>query len=195
MSRKEEWDRVYREVPLEEIPWQTEEPPKQLVELIKKKKISVGVVLDICCGAGTHSAFLASKGFKVVGIDISPKAILFAKKKCKKCVFVVGDSVRLPSKKNVFSFVFDRGCFHHMPDREKPEFVQGLDRILEERGAYHLNCFSDKDKAFGRGLSREDIVNYFSEKFEIESIEDVTFRETGSGFVRYFYTVFMKKIL
>ena len=36
-------------------------------------------MLDISCGRGRHSRFLASKGFEVTGIDISFDSIAYAK--------------------------------------------------------------------------------------------------------------------
>jgi SAM-dependent methyltransferase len=50
-------------------------PPheKRAVEFVK------GRVLDIGCGAGRHSLYLQSKGFDVLGIDISPLAIKVCK--------------------------------------------------------------------------------------------------------------------
>ena len=40
-----------------------------------------GRVLDIGCGAGRHALYLQGKGFEVLGIDISPLAILVCKKR------------------------------------------------------------------------------------------------------------------
>jgi SAM-dependent methyltransferase len=50
-------------------------PPheKKAMEFVK------GRVLDIGCGAGRHSLYLQSKGFDVLGIDISPLAIKVCK--------------------------------------------------------------------------------------------------------------------
>ena len=44
---------------------------------IEKKalKLAKGKILDVGCGAGSHSLFLQQKGFEVTAIDISPNAI------------------------------------------------------------------------------------------------------------------------
>jgi 2-polyprenyl-3-methyl-5-hydroxy-6-metoxy-1,4-benzoquinol methylase len=44
---------------------------------IEKKALQLakGKILDVGCGAGSHSLFLQQKGFEVTAIDISPKAI------------------------------------------------------------------------------------------------------------------------
>ncbi len=36
-------------------------------------------VLDLACGRGRHSVYLNSKGFRVVGIDIAPGNIAYAR--------------------------------------------------------------------------------------------------------------------
>ena len=41
----------------------------------KALALSKGKILDVGCGAGSHSIYLQQKGFDVVSIDISPRAI------------------------------------------------------------------------------------------------------------------------
>ncbi|MEW6222027.1 MAG: hypothetical protein AB1476_01710 [Candidatus Hadarchaeota archaeon] len=69
---RERWDFIYRTLPPEEIPWEAGRPDPDLVTLVRKKKIKKGRVLDTCAGLGTHSIYLAKRGFEVSGIDISP---------------------------------------------------------------------------------------------------------------------------
>jgi len=55
------------------------------------------LVLDLCCGIGRHSVLLAEKGYKVVGVDLSPEYITRATELAKdravseKVEFKVGD--------------------------------------------------------------------------------------------------------
>lgn len=37
-------------------------------------------ILDMACGKGRHSRYLAEKGFEVTGLDLSPKSIAYARK-------------------------------------------------------------------------------------------------------------------
>ena len=80
--------------------WDLGSSPEDILELINKH-IHVSEetrVLDLACGKGAVSIYLASKlGCKVKGIDIMPEFIDFAVKKAqehgseKLCEFIVGD--------------------------------------------------------------------------------------------------------
>src|SRR5258707_9221558 len=53
-------------------------------------------MLDLACGRGRHSRILASLGFDVSGIDLSPDSIAYAKKyEFEKLHFYIHD-MRLP---------------------------------------------------------------------------------------------------
>jgi len=60
-----------------------------------------GTVLDLGCGSGNHSLYLARQGYTVVGVDFSPKAISLAKEKARLAgvtlEFRLGDVTRLDS--------------------------------------------------------------------------------------------------
>lgn len=75
LRTKEEWEKIYRN---KETPWNAEIAEPYLAKLIKKKKIKPGQALDLGCGTGNESIFLAKNRFNVTGIDISEKAILTA---------------------------------------------------------------------------------------------------------------------
>jgi len=64
-------------------------------------------MLDVACGKGRHSKFLASKGFDVTGIDISADSINFAKQfETDKLHFFQHD-MRLPAWINYFDYAFN----------------------------------------------------------------------------------------
>jgi SAM-dependent methyltransferase len=64
-------------------------------------------MLDIACGKGRHSRFLASKGYDVTGIDISPQSIQFANQfAAENLQFFVHD-MRLPSWINFYDYAFN----------------------------------------------------------------------------------------
>ena len=92
---KELLDKVYRETPLDKIPWNIESPPKVLVELVENGKITPCKAIDLGCGAGNYAIYPARKGFDVLGVDLAPTAIKLARENAVKnnveCKFLVAD--------------------------------------------------------------------------------------------------------
>jgi 2-polyprenyl-3-methyl-5-hydroxy-6-metoxy-1,4-benzoquinol methylase len=114
-----EMDRIYKNIPLEEIPWNIETPPDALVELVDSGKVKPCKTIDLGCGAGNYAIYLASRGFDVTGIDISPVAIKIAKENAKKkgvkgnflVANVLGD---LDEVGETFDFAYDWELLHHI---------------------------------------------------------------------------------
>lgn len=196
-SSYKEWDRVYREYPLEELPWELGHPRRTLVELIEKGRIKPCKALDVCCGAGTNPVYLAEKGFEVTALDISKRALGHAKRKTRQAKveieFLLVNFVTLPFADERFEFVFDMGCFHHVTIEDREQFIQGISRVLDSRkGLYLLVCFSDKNGLAWNHFTKEQLVNYFSQEFKFESVEHFGSVE-ADGYRRFFYAVLMQK--
>lgn len=74
----------------------------------KAMQVVKGRVLDVGCGAGTHSLYLQEKGFDVLGIDISPLAINVCKQRgLKNCKVVPIEAVNF--KPNSFDTIIMMG--------------------------------------------------------------------------------------
>jgi ubiquinone/menaquinone biosynthesis C-methylase UbiE len=192
-----DWDRVYREYPLEELPWELGKPRRNLVDLVESSQIKPGEALDICCGAGTNPIYLAQKGFAVTALDISRKAIEIAKQKTSRArveiQFVLGNFVTLPFKDAEFNFLLDMGCFHHVTIDDRKPFIQGIYRVLKPAdGKYLLICFSDKNGLGWNHFSKEQLVDYFSRQFVFLSVEHFGSVE-ADGYRRYFYSILMQR--
>jgi len=78
------------------LPWELGKPRRVLVELVDSGRVEPSKALDLCCGAGTNPVYLAKKGFNVTALDISDKAVEYAKEKAHKAEvdinFLVGIS-------------------------------------------------------------------------------------------------------
>ncbi len=174
-----EMDKIYRNMPLEEIPWNIETPPDALVELIESGKVKPCKTIDFGCGAGNYAIYLASVGFDVTGIDISPSAIQTAKENAKKkrvkCNFLVADVLGdLDEVKQTFDFAYDWELLHHTYPEKRKKYVENVYRILNPGGNYLSVCFSEKDPQFGgSGKYRETplgTILYFSSEDELRDL-------------------------
>ncbi len=190
------WDVIYHRIRPEHLPWELGEPRKGLMELVESGLVASGKALDLCCGVGTNPVYLAQKGFDVTALDISDKAVDYAKEKMREkgtnVNLLVGDNTQLPFKSEEFDFAFDFGCFHHVSPASRTTFITGVHRVLKPKSTYFLVCFSSKNGLAWNHFKKEQIVDLFEDSFDIEWIKHVSSVE-GDSVIRYFYEVLMRK--
>ena len=172
-------DKIYRNTPLEEIPWNIETLPDVLAELVDSGKVKPCKTIDLGCGTGHYAIYLASIGFDVTGIDISPTAIKIAKENAKKkgvkCNFLATDVLgNLDEVKETFDFAYDWELMHHIFPQQRKKYVENVYRILNPKGKYLSVCFSAKEPEFGgSGKYRETrlgTILYFSSEDELRDL-------------------------
>lgn len=84
------------------------EAQKFILRLLDHLKPPAGSrVLDVACGRGRHSKFLAAQGFDVTGIDLSFDSIEYAKEFEKENLHFYQHDMRLPLWVNYFDFAFN----------------------------------------------------------------------------------------
>ena len=173
------WENVYKGSP----PWDIGAPQPVIVRLVGNDEIRKGRVLDIGCGLGDNSIFLAKRGFSVTCMDIARSAIEKGKAKaCEQRVkvdFRVGDALKLDKYfgEGYFAAVIDSGLFHSLRNEERALFANQISRVLADGGKYFMLCFSDKELGSEgpRRISREEIRETFSKMFRINYIKDAFF--------------------
>ncbi|MCW4020906.1 MAG: class I SAM-dependent methyltransferase [Candidatus Bathyarchaeota archaeon] len=195
-SHEKGWDGAYHRYPLKRLPWELGRPREVLVDLVESGRVRPCETLDLCCGAGTNPTYLAERGFNVTALDISDRAVELTIGRAHRAGIniniLIGDFVNLPYIDEMFNFVFDFGCFHHVEMGNRSAFINGVHRVLKSSGTYLMVCFSERNGRAWNHFSGEQIIELFSDHFEIESIDHVSSLE-GDEVERYFYEVFMKK--
>lgn len=190
------WDRIYHRYRPESLPWELGRPREVLAEVVNSGRVAPSGALDLCCGAGTNPVYMAKKGFDVTALDISDKAVEYAKEQTYKAGvkinFLVSNFLSLPFKNEAFDFVFDFGCFHHVQIKDRPTFIKGVHRVLKSKGSYLLVCFSYRNGPAWNHFRKQQILELFGDYFDIEWIKHVSSLE-GDNVRRYFYEVLMEK--
>jgi methyl halide transferase len=94
--------------------------------------------LDLGCGTGTNSVWLAQQGFEVTGIDLAPLAVEQADKRARaagvNARFVVADVLHLPGLGGPFQFFFDRGCYHAVRRDAPNQYAYAVAQQLASSG-------------------------------------------------------------
>ncbi len=123
-----------------------DEDATKLLELILKQTnpTKQNHILDAACGAGRHSIYLASKGFKVVGFDLSKTLLLKAKEDAKNRLvennFVCADLREIYFRKKfdlIINLFTSFGYFKN--DKENFKFINTSFSLLNENGFYVLD--------------------------------------------------------
>ena len=193
------WDKRYTEG---ELPWDSGKPDVHLSEVIEAYSINPGKALEIGCGTGTNSIWLAEHGFAVTGMDISPTAIEMAKAKVVaagvNCRLLAGDFMVDQVPGAPFDFVYDRGCLHVFEGREElSRFASRIVDLLAPEGMWHSLIGSTDGPPRDIGPPRHSATNIVAAvepHFEILELRSTTFDREGHGQVRAWVLVARRRV-
>ena len=156
------WDKFYsdRNKP---VPFFVDVPDENLAAYLEKGLIEKSKVIDIGCGNGRNSIYLAKQGFEVCGIDFSSASIEWAEQKAKEeavnVKFINESFFDLEARHNSYDFVYDSGCLHHIKPHRRSQYIKKIADILKPEGYFGLTAFNLKG---GANISDYDVYRDFS---------------------------------
>jgi len=158
----------------ERLPWHREEPEAILADAVRESGTR-GRALDVGCGAGVLSVWMAEQGMDVTGVDLFPEAIAMAEQRAGEhrvnVSFVAADLLEWTSAAP-FDLVFDSACLHALVGGSVAAYKKQLLSWLAPGGDYVLLHWG-KRHAFDwrpigpRRRSQKEIVSIFSPELEL----------------------------
>lgn len=138
-----------------------------------------GSVLDIGCGVGIAMSVLAKKGFKVTGIEISPKMADFAKRRNPKADVITGDFLETEFD-DKFDAILAFAFIHLFPKAEIPKIFKKIRSILKPDGVALLSSTESSESKEGI-YAKEDFGKEYKRlrKFWTEQELRETFTQAG----------------
>jgi SAM-dependent methyltransferase len=103
-------------------------------------------LLDLGCGNGRQTRFLARHFQRVIGVDVAPAAIELARKETveeKNVEYRLLDATN-PAEAEAFHEehgdvnIYMRGVFHCVQQKDRANFVRSLEILLGERGTLYM---------------------------------------------------------
>ncbi|MDU1903235.1 MAG: class I SAM-dependent methyltransferase [Dysgonomonas sp.] len=165
-STSVEFDKEYSS--LKHWVWSDFRIPKELKELISMNDPKNS--LELGCGLGFFSEYVADQGVKATGVDFSPVAIDKANKRVSenniKPAYFVGDVTNLDLFSEPFDVSFDIGCFHCLNKEKQEKYVSEIFR-LSKSGSTHLIWALDNSPS-DIPLSPDYIRQLFEGYFRLE---------------------------
>lgn len=182
---KDQMEKIYKNMAIDDIPWNFKTPPDVLENLVRTGKIAPCKTIDLGCGTGNYAIYLAGEGFDVTAVDISSSAIKIAKNNASQkgidCNFIVADILGdLKQIQSTFNFAYDWELLHHIFPSDREKYIRDVYRLLNPGGQYLSVCFSEENLQFGRvGKFRKtplETVLYFSSENELRVLYESFFK-------------------
>jgi SAM-dependent methyltransferase len=167
MNRFRFWWQYLRQ----KTPWDTQIVPPEIVTLAENR--AAGRALDIGCGTGTTSLYLAARGWQVIGVDFVPTAIRRAQHKAQSAKlpvqFYVASAAKLNFLTGPFDFAIDIGCLHSLKPIDQRGYAVQLSRLTTVGAVYALYAFTPRVINNRKtGLTVESIRALFAASFQLE---------------------------
>lgn len=148
-------------------------PPEELIRFVARNFYKISdrnkiKILDVGCGTGAGTWYMAREGFVTYAIDGSKTAIKVAEdrfiKENLKGNFQVGDINKLPYPDNYFDAVTDIVAIQHNKFQDIHKIIKEIYRVLKPQGK--LFSMMVKNDSYGYGLGRELEKNTFTNIIE-----------------------------
>ncbi len=144
MKKHERMEEIYESG---SIPWGQTDPPPEVIDIASV--LPVGRALDLGCGLGRASIYLAGLGWQVDGVDFVAQAIEGAKLRAdqagvsERINFHQSPVTQLDFLHETYDFALDVGCAHGLTEVELVVYHRELVRLLKPSAVFllfaHLN--------------------------------------------------------
>ncbi len=161
-------------------PWDGHPIAQKLRDLVEgtddAPPLPMGSALDLGCGTGDSSIYLAQHGWKVTGVDFVPKALEKARAKAANLPvdFVGADVTRLSQTVTGtgFHLIVDNGCLHNMSDADREAYVREVSAVAAPDARLFIVAFRPGGRFGVRGVEPAEMESRFSAGWTLLSAGD-----------------------
>ena len=179
MTEQTPYERFVTRYESGEVPWDDSLPPPEVQALVSD--LPVGRALDLGCGYGRTSIYLAQHGWHVDGIDFVPQAVAEATQRAmaagvaQQVRFHHASVTDLAFLEGPYSLAVDIGCMHALDDVGLQSYRDGLLSLLAPGATYllfvRLRDESEVAETGPRGILEGEVYDLFKDTFHLTKKE------------------------
>ena len=196
---RQTFDRLYGDaVAPENLPW-NHSTPSEFLEQVVAERPAGGRALDLGCGSGVDSVFLAQLGWQVTCLDFMRQAVEMTVNRAAAAGVTVDAQVADITTwrgDGTFALIVDAGCLHALEMGDRPAYRRKLLEWLAIGGHYVLRHFERRPLYTWRSMgpkrvSRRRIKKLFApELVERDFRRDVLTSARQPNGPRYTHTTY-----
>jgi len=160
-----------------DVPWDDPLPPPEVIEHVVT--LPAGRALDLGCGYGRATIYLASLGWDVDGVDFIPAAITGAALRARDAGiyarFHLCQVTDLDFMAGAYDLAIDVGCCHNLGNEDLQKYHDHLRRLIRPNGEFLLFARLKEDSAAPDngpgGIHQAVVESVFSEDFRLDRAE------------------------
>jgi 2-polyprenyl-3-methyl-5-hydroxy-6-metoxy-1,4-benzoquinol methylase len=160
-------------------PWDGHPMAKSLRDLVEgDTALTPTTALDLGCGTGDTSIYLANHGWQVTGVDFVARAVDKARAKAAAntaaVTFAQADVTRLSSEGigSNFGLIVDNGCLHGMSDVDRDAYVREVTAVAAPDARLLIVGFSPGTTRPVRGIDQAEVERRFTADWTLLSAGD-----------------------
>jgi ubiquinone/menaquinone biosynthesis C-methylase UbiE len=148
-------------------PWDGHPIAENLQALVEQ--LPAGKALDLGCGTGDASIYLAQHGWTVTGVDYVDQPLEKARSKAAASQatvnFVKADATKL-SHEGVgsdFHLIVDNGCLHNLSDSHRDAYVREVSAVAAPGARLLITAFRPGGRFGVRGVDPDEMQRRFAD--------------------------------
>ena len=160
-------------------PWDGHPLAKSLRDLVEgDTPLKPGTALDIGCGTGDNSLYLATHGWDVTGVDFVAGAVEKARAKASaqhvEVRFDQADATRLTTQGigAGFALIVDNGCVHGMSAEDRDAYVREVTAVAAQEARLLIVAFVPGTSFGVPGIEPDEVQRRFATGWTLLSSGD-----------------------
>ena len=181
------------------LPWAHDQPTLFLRDIVAQRG-KPGKALDIGCGAGTDSLYIAREGWVVTSLDFMPAALEMTCARAESAgleLATIEADITEWEPTDKFDLVLDHGLLHNMNPDRYPLYRERVMRAVADDGEFVILHWLKRTPDESQSeigptrVSREDIQKFFAPElkalfFAVEEIDGLT-ESVGASMAQGYY--------